>query len=243
MLFVGKVRERAASRKDSGLPTCLVADDTDFPKRSMTMELVGRVFAHTLNKHIVGYKYLTLSLNGSCTFVLFDYSMHGKLGRNTDQGFSAKQRKARYKSMYLEGDAAHVRISEYFSDKVDILASMVSHAISRDIKYEYLLVDSWFVCDKLIKAVLRLDGNRHVLGMAKNDKEIFIVDGKAMNAANIIKTHWRRTVKCSRYRCRYFPVMAEYKGTLVRLFFCQRNSCDRWKIILTTDTKLRFLRA
>ena len=242
-LLIGKMRERAASRKDGGLPTCLVADDTDFPKRGMAMELVGRVFSHTLHKHIVGYKCLTLGLNDGCTFMPLDFSIHGELGRNKDQGLTAKQRKARHESNCREGDAAHDRMSEYFSNKVDVLVTMVRRAVCRGIEFEYLLVDSWFVCDKLIKAVLQLDGGRHVLGMAKNGKETFTVDGKAMNAANIIKTHWRKKVKCSRHRCRYFSVMAEYKGTPVRLFFCQRNSCDGWKIILTTDTRLRFLRA
>ena len=45
-----------------------------------------------------------------------------------------------------------------------------------------------------------------------------------------------------RYRCHYRMVDATLAGRAVRLFFCRRGKNEGWKVILTTDTKMDFMR-
>ena len=46
-----------------------------------------------------------------------------------------------------------------------------------------------------------------------------------------------------RYRCHYAHVDVKLGERDVRLFFCRRGKRDRWKILLTTNLKLDFMRA
>lgn len=45
-----------------------------------------------------------------------------------------------------------------------------------------------------------------------------------------------------RYRCHYTMVDATLAGRAVRLFFCRRGKNEGRKVLLTTDTKMDFMR-
>lgn len=59
------------------------------------------------------------------------------------QGLTAKQRKARYTEDH-EGQAVKERVDEYLMKKTDKAIDMVKYAIKRGVRFDYLLVDSWF---------------------------------------------------------------------------------------------------
>ena len=66
------------------------------------------------------------------------------------------------------------------------------------------------------------------------------ISAKAL-IAKIVKT---KSVKYSRsYHCHHASFDATLEGYSVRLFFCRRSKKDGWKVLLTTDMQLDFLRA
>lgn len=53
-----------------------------------------------------------------------------------------------------------------------------------------------------------------------------------------------KSVKYSqRYRIHYGMVNAKLGTRQVRLFFCRRSKSEGWRILLTTDTTIDFMRA
>ena len=58
-------------------------------------------------------------------------------------------------------------IDEYKVDKQTRLREMVSNAIRRGIRFDYLLVDSWFTCKELVHFIVRRHIRCHFLGMIK----------------------------------------------------------------------------
>lgn len=79
---------------------------------------------------------------------------HGEEGKDKQkvQGLTAKQRKARYTEDH-EGQAVKERVDEYLMKKTDKAIDMVKYAIKRGIRFDYLLVDSWFTNTKLVRFI------------------------------------------------------------------------------------------
>lgn len=90
--LVNRLSIRSDSQK-SKLPVCLIADDTDMPKTSFRMELMGRIHSHVLGKSILGFKGLFLARTDGKTQTLLDCAVVGEDGDNPDRprGMSKEQ--------------------------------------------------------------------------------------------------------------------------------------------------------
>ena len=123
---------------------------------------------------------------------------------------------------------------------------MVKNAIRNKVPFEYLLVDSWFTCTELVDFVYRRHKKFHLLGMAKmgNTKYMTASWGELSAKAIIAKLKATKNVKYSRhYHCHYAEIEVTLVKRSVKLFFCKRGKKEAWKLLLTTDTKLNFMRA
>lgn len=236
LAYIGTHCESAA-----GGVRCLVADDTDIAKSGMKMEKIGRIFSHTQHRHILGFKGLLLGITDGSSFQPLDFSLHGEKGKCGTQGLTAKQRKARMETHPCEGSPAAERHNEYFKSKIATLLEMVRRAKRGGVDFDYLLLDSWFVCDEVVKAVRGL--HRHVLGMLKNNRNVFIVDGARLKTGQMVSRLKKDRKRCRKYRCDYITIDTALGGTPVRLFLCRRTKQDGWKTLLTTDTSLPFVKA
>lgn len=237
-----------ADFKRSHLPTVLIADDTDLPKSGMKIENIGKVFSHVEQKCILGFKALMLCWSDGRTQLMVDASLHGEAGKveGKEQGLTSKQRAERYSRERDKDSQTSKRNEEYFKAKGDELIEMVKRAVKRRIPFEYLLVDSWFTCSNLVDFVCRRHKKFHLLGMAKMGNTKYATGKWGELTANAIlrKLDAAKSVKaCRRYRCRYAVCDAALGGHNVRLFFCRRGKSDKWRVLLTTDTSLDFLRA
>lgn len=106
-------------------------------------------------------------------------------------------------------------------------------------KADYLLTDSWLVCDELVKFISRLKSLGHHLGMAKMCNIKNKVESKEMTSKQIINATKRKTnSKALRYR--YFAKKVQLKETPVLLLFCKRNRNDNWNVLLSTNLDLTF---
>lgn len=234
--------------KKSHLPCVLIGDDSDLPKSGLRMESIGKIFSHVHQKCILGYKTLMLCWSDGHTQFMLDASLHGEKGKKEgkEQGLTAEQRKRRYSRERNNESHIAKREHEYFMKKGDKLIEMVQRAIRAKIPFEYLLVDSWFTNSGLVDFVCKSHKKFHLLGMAKmgNTKYKTKEWGELSAKAIIEKLKKSKSIKCSRrYRCQYATINVSLAGRSVKLFFCRRGKKEGWKVLLTTDTKLDFIRA
>ena len=238
----GRLKRLLESRGETSCPTCLIADDSDLPKTGRRMEMIGKVFSHVTHNMILGFKMLTLAYSDGKTLLPVDFSLHGEKGKSGTYGMKSKDLKKRHKAEHKANNPDSERIAEYDQSKLETLMAMVRRFTRHGHKAEYLLTDSWFVCDELVKFVTGLRAVKHLLGMAKMSNTKYTVDGKEMTTKQIIDvTKRKKTSKTLRYK--YFVKKAELKGTPVLLLFCKRNRNDNWNVLLTTNLDLNFEQA
>ena len=234
--------------KRSTLPSVLIADDTDLPKSGLHMESIGKIFSHVHRSCILGYKMLALCWSDGRSQFMLDASLHGETGTvaGKEQGLTARQREARYKRERDENSCSAKRKKEYFMSKGKKLIEMVQRCIRAKIPFDYLLVDSWFTCKGLVKFVCHSHKKFHLLGMAKlgNTKYMTKSYGEMSAKALIGKMERAKSIRYSRrYHCHYASLDATLEGYSVRLFFCRRSKKEGWRVLLTTNTQLDFLKA
>ena len=234
--------------KKSRLPNVLAADDTDLPKTGMHMEPIGKIFSHVQQRCILGYKALMLCWSDGRTQFTLDFSLHGERGKveGKEQGLTSEQGNRRY-GRKRDGKC-HIakRKEEYFMGKGAKLLDMVRNAIRNRIPFDYLLVDSWFTCTELVDFVCRRHKKFHLPCMAKmcNTKYMTTNWGVLSAKATITRLEAKKEVKCSRrYRCHYAEIEVVLGKRAVKLFFCKRGKKEAWKVLLTTDLSLNFMRA
>ena len=227
-------------------PVCLIIDDTDAPKSGRKSELIGKIFSHLEHKSILGYKCLTLLLSDGLSQLFLDFSLHGEEGRKPDkkQGLTDKQRSERFSADYT-GQSVEERIKEYSMKKTEKAIEMVKYAIKRGIRFDYLLVDSWFTCADFVRLITSRHIKCHLIGMIKLGKTKYHTQWGDLTANQIIKklqkqglTKHNRTLRCT-----YCTIDVKFAGTTVRLFFSKRGRNGHWNGLLTTDLSLCFLKA
>lgn len=239
---------KVALRSDSkSSPHCLVIDDTDLPKTGFKTEMIGRIYSHVHHKSILGFKGLFMCLTDGKTQTMLDFSLHGEEGKNKDkpQGLTAKQRGKRF-SKERDGDSVvNTRISEYKQSKISRSIDMIKLAIKKGIRFDYLLVDSWFTCADLLRFIASRRIKCHLMGMIKMGNTKYETIFGNLKASDIItKLSKAKSVKYSkRLNCYYACIDANYAGKTVKLFFCKRGRKGTWNAILTTNVKLDFFEA
>lgn len=247
MSLLRRMEVRADSRGKDASPVCLVIDDSDFPKTGRHAEMVGRIFSHVAMRSILGFKGLFMGRTDGKTFTLLDCSLHGEMGKNPNrpQGISKKAASERYAKQRNMDSPAQARKAECLTSKIAVAVAMVKRAIKQGVRFDYLLVDSWFTCAELVQLVTSRHIRCHLLGMIKMGKTRYKVEGKELTAKAIVDRQGkRRQTKYSRaLRCHYCTVDAVFAGRKVRLFFYRFGKSDKWRGLLTTDTSLNAMKA
>jgi hypothetical protein len=227
-------------------PVCLIIDDTDAPKSGMKSELIGKIFSHIEHRMKLGYKCMTLLFSDGLSQLFLDFSIHGEEGRKPDkkQGLTDKQRSERFSADYT-GQCVEERIKEYTMKKTEKAIEMVKYAIKRGVRFDYLLVDSWFTCADFVRLITSRHIKCHLIGMIKLGKTKYHTQWGDLTANQIIEklqkkglTKHNRTLKCT-----YCTIDVKFAGTTVRLFFSKRGRKGQWNGLLTTDLSLSFLKA
>ena len=151
---------------------CAIIDDTDLPKTGFNTERIGKVSSHTQMKPILGFKAMFLCLTDGVSQFLLDFSLHGEKGKQSDkpQGLSKKQAESCYTKEHSEDERIAKRGKEYLASKIDTAISMLRRSIVEGVRFDYLLVDSWFTCTELLKFVVSRHFGCHLIGMIKMGK-------------------------------------------------------------------------
>ena len=227
-------------------PVCLIIDDTDAPKSGMKSELIGKIFSHIEHRMKLGYKCMTLLFSDGLSQLFLDFSIHGEEGRKPDkkQGLTDKQRSERFSADYT-GQCVEERIKEYTMKKTEKAIEMVKYAIKRGVRFDYLLVDSWFTCADFVRLITSRHIKCHLIGMIKLGKTKYHTQWGDLTANQIIeKLQKKGLTKHNRpLKCTYCTIDVKFAGTTVRLFFSKRGRKGQWNGLLTTDLSLSFLKA
>ncbi len=246
MQLIRKVQKQSQT-DESSAPRCIIFDDTDLPKTGRHFELIGRIYSHVKHSSNLGFKGLFMGYHDGKSFFSLDFSLHGERGKNEKKpyGLTPLQAKERYSKKRNKSNKDKQRIDEYFTTKIDTMISMLRLAISKGVRFDYVLVDSWFTCFKLIKFISTRRISCHFLGMIKMGKTRYDVFSKELTAKEIVES-LKRTKKIKRSKqLRYYfcETIVDFKGIEVKLFFCKTSKKGNWNGIMTTNTKLTFEQA
>jgi hypothetical protein len=233
------------TQMDENLTRCFVVDDSLLEKSGKTIEGISRVNNHVKGGFTFGFKLLLLGYFDGKMLIPSDFSLHRE-SRKNNFGLKQKEEKKQFKSKNPKDSPGELRKQELDEKKTDMIVKMIKRASKRGLNASYVLMDSWFTCEEVIKSIRKIKrGALHVVGICKMDKRKFNIDGKELNSATIVKMHEIRSkIKCSKkYKSQYIVVNAVYKGIPVKLFYVKYKRAKTWTLILSTDTSISFNRA
>ena len=248
-LLMGFAKQFIAQAKSKGDatsgPTCFVLDDTDIEKTGKKFEFIGRIFNHVTKLYPLGFKLLLLAFWDGKSLIATDCSLHREKGKKKTYGMSRKELKSQFSKKRDSKSPGHKRVEELDMKKGEVAVLMLKRAVKNGLIATYVLMDSWFVNDYMIKSVRAIkDGAMHLLGMCKLDRRHYLIDKKELNAHQLITKNERKKSRYSRkYKSTYISLVADYKGVKVRLFFIRYNNAKNWTLLLTTDLTLSFVKA
>ena len=114
--------------------------------------------------------------------------------------------------------------------------------ISQGFKVDYVLMDSWFTCEAFIDAVRRVKKqNLHLIGMYKFCKTRFDYSGQQLTHKQI-RNILGKAKRCRKLGFHYKETVVDYKGKPLKIFFSRQGKNGKWKVFVTTDTALSFIK-
>jgi len=224
---------------------CFVIDDTDLVKTGKTIEFISRIFNHVNRTYPLGFKMLTLGLYDGKSLIATDFSLHREKGKSGNYGMNKKERKSQFHKKRSKESPSYSRVQELDENKNEVAVSMIKRAVKNGLMASYVLMDSWFTNDYMIKSIRSIKkGAIHLLGMCKMDNRKYCVNGKELNSHQIIIRNERKMGKYSRkHKSHYIAIVANYKGEKVKLFYIKYRNSKNWTLLLTTNLTLKFVQA
>jgi Transposase DDE domain. len=237
--FIKLTEENDTSKERK--PRYLIFDDTTVEKSGKKMEYLGRVWDHVKQRSVLGFKILVAMYWDGKQSIPIDFSVHNEKGKNESRpyGMSKSDKRKQYSKKRINESEGSSRIKELDTSKIEMMLRMLYSAIYRCLSIDYVLVDSWFNCDALIKTV-RSEGI-HLIGMYKIAKTKFMYHGMALTYSEI-NNRISKSKRCCSFNLFYKRADVIYDGTRLTLFFTRQGRRGKWKVILTTDTELNFIK-
>jgi hypothetical protein len=238
MKFI-KVTESNRDVEEIRKPHYLIFDDTTVEKSGKKMEFLGRVWDHVKQRSVLGYKILVMLYWDGKSSIPLDFSIHREKGKRESHpyGMSRKEIQRQYSKKREKESESCRRIKELDESKITMMLRMLYLAVSHCLRVDYVLVDSWFTCDALIRAVVR--HGIHLIGMYKIATTKFLYRGKMANYSEINRMITRQ-IRCRSLGYYYKRADVMYGDIRLTLFFSRRGRRGDWKVLLTTDTSLGF---
>lgn len=234
-------------KRQDEAPKCLIIDDTDFEKTTYKTEHVSKIWSHVKHYYFFGFKGLFLAYWDGKSLFSLDFSLHKEKGKNKKKpfGLTSKQKKKQFTKKRTKKSQGKKREQELIADKISNAIAMVKKAIKLNIDVNYLLMDSWFFCDKFLKQVSLLKENLNIIGMVKMAKAKYNYKGQdytAKELAQLLKRGKKvKWIKALKFYCA--EIELEYKSTPLKLYFCKTSKQGKWHLLASTNTKLGILKA
>lgn len=147
----------------------LVLDDSVIKRdRSKKVELLARVYDHVDHRFHKGFTLLTLGWSDGYSFIPVGFNM-----------LSSSNRSNRYQEV-CEGidhrTNGYKACKESMLQKTEAAVLLVQRALNAGIKADYVLMDTWFTTEPMLKELLKTGID--VIGMVKQMKQRYSYQGK-----------------------------------------------------------------
>ncbi len=228
LLLAARVTIFFDSLTNPGRFKALVLDDSVIArKRSKVVELLAFIHDHVIGKSVRGFNLLMLGWTDGFSFIPVAFNMLS----------SAKQEKR-----FREPDSKIDRRTNGYKartaaimQKPDAAIAMIESALSVGIPAEHILMDTWFTNEPFIKRILDLGVD--VIGMLKNNKQMYHFNGGLYNLDNLASYFARMNTPGDILGS--VTVKTRRESIPVRLVFVRnRNKRSEYIIILSTDCTL-----
>jgi len=203
-----------------------IIDDSPIARnRSKKSELLARVFDHSQQIFIKGYNMLTLGWTDGYSFVPVDFAM-----------LSSAKKTNRYNEASSEIDkrtCGFKRRLEAVTPKPNVVANLIQNALNIGITADYVLMDTWFTHEPMIKDLRNMD--LHVIGMVKKGSQLYHYQGQLLQLSQL-----RKSLTAERKGDILGAVLCTTKnGIPVKMVFIRnRNQKSEWLAITSTDLTL-----
>ena len=240
-----KIIEEKGDNAAVDSPKCLIIDDTLLAKTGNKMEGLGKFYDHCSHTYSLGMKILTLGFWDGKSFLPLDFSIHNEPGKNKVRGMKTSELKAQFQKSRDEITPGYKRIQEISVDKIEMAVLMIQSAVKRVRTIDYVLADSWFICDKFISEVIKLktkdNKQLNVIGLMKSNRIIEIA-GVKINTSKVPELK-RKNIKYNRlFKAQYIDLIVTYKDSSMRVFWIKFKGQNNWRMLICTDQKLSFIR-
>ena len=229
---------------DRNAVRCLIFDDSTLPKTGRYIEKVSKVWDHVLSRCILGYKLLVMGYWDGGSFIPLDFSLHRERGKNADNPFGLKKKvyRKQYRKKRVKGTHSWDRVKEADNTKIESALKMFLQTISQGVKVDYVLMDSWFTCSAFIDAVRKVKKQIvHLIGMYKIPRTRFGYSGQQLTYSQI-RNLLGTPKRCRKLRLYYKEAIVDYHGQPLKMFFSRQGKNGKWRVFITTNTKLSFIR-
>jgi len=240
MKFIG-ITESTILSDELRKPRCLIFDDTTLEKSGKKIEHIGRVWDHVKQRSVLGFKLLVMLYWDGKSSIPLDFSIHSEKGQKEEKpyGMSKKELRRQFSKKRIKDAESRERIKELDRNKIWMMLKMFYSAVHRCLPIDYVLVDSWFTCAALIKACI--GEGIHLIGMYKIAKTKFLYRGKALTYSEI-NSRISEVKRCRRLKYYYKCAEVILGNTPLTLFFSRQGTHGKWKVFLTTDKNLSFIK-
>lgn len=200
-----------------------VLDDSVVSRnRSKKVELLARIYDHVDHKFKKGFSMLTLGWSDGYSFIPVGFNM-----------LSSAKQENRYQEV---SDSIDRRTNGYKSrkeslmKKTDATVLLIQRALEAGINADYVLMDTWFTAEPLIKEILKMGID--VIGMVKQLKQRYIYRGKAYTLPEL-----QKFVQYSDNKNIFGSLLVTTKGKIpVKIVFIRnRNKKSECLYLLSTD--------
>jgi len=228
------------AKSEAEHPKCLIFDDTDIHKTGKAIEGVSKIWSHSTHRFVLGFKGLFCVFYDGISAIPIDFSLHREQQNkgNKQYGLTAEERQKQFRGQREAQSAAAQRKAELDESKISQVLSMIKRAVKNGFKAQFVLTDTWFFCEVLLRLVVKM--KMTLVSGVKMGKLTFSYQGKTYSPKALLKIATRKAKYCRKLKIHYIPLIVSYKGIEVKIFFVRYGRQKKWRIILCSDTKLRF---
>ena len=211
----------------------LIFDDSLFSRnRSKAVELLARVFDHTENRFMRGFRMLTLGWSDGNTFLPLSFSL-----------LSSKDEKNRINGINSSIDKrtnGYKLRKESMKKTTEVMLDLLDQLTPYGVQADYLLFDSWYAYPKVILDVMERDLN--VICMLKAMPKVFYrYMDKSMNLGGLYSYIYKKPGKAKILASVIVELGKDKNGQSIKakiVFVRDRNRSRKWLALLSTDIKL-----
>ncbi|MDL5042046.1 IS4 family transposase [Heyndrickxia coagulans] len=208
-------------------PKAFVLDDSSYDRnRSKSVELLARCFDHASQKmrYYKGFRMLTLGWTDGASFLPVDFSL-----------LSSKKSQINGISSHIDKrSSGYKRRQEALQSAPEQIPGMLERALNAGIDATYVLMDTWFTQQPLIKAIT--EKGLDVIGMVKHLNQRYLVNSERLSLKQLYK---KATPTDGKHGILRSIHTTQANGVPVKIVFIRnRNKKSDWLAILSTDRTL-----